>query len=84
LISERSFSGEAKAMKAVIRMTSREEAKALPILLRHSPGAVLPERTYVISEEAVRALREAGVTFTELSRETNAPGLEEVVPGERI
>ncbi len=55
-------------MKVVIRMTNREEARALPILLRHSPGAVLPERTYVISEEAAQALREAGVTFTEVSR----------------
>jgi len=71
-------------MKVIIRMTNREEAKALPILLRHSPGTVLPERTYIISEEAVRALREAGITFTELSRDTDPPGLKEAVPGERI
>jgi hypothetical protein len=55
-------------MNVVIQMTKREEAKALPILLRHTPGAVLPERTYVISEEAARALREAGVTFKETRR----------------
>ncbi|HEY8504902.1 MAG TPA: hypothetical protein VIL46_09990 [Gemmataceae bacterium] len=71
-------------MKVVIRLSSREELKALPILLRHSPGTVLPDRTYVISEEAAVALREAGVAFTELSRETNAPGLAGVDPGERI
>jgi hypothetical protein len=71
-------------MKVIIRLSNREEAKALPILLRHSPGAVLPERTYVISEEAARALRAAGVTFTELSHEANLPGLEGAVPGERI
>lgn len=53
-------------MKVVIRLTGREEAKALPILLRHSPGAVLPDRTYTISEDAARALRAAGVAFTEL------------------
>jgi hypothetical protein len=60
-------------MKVVIQLSSREGARALPILLRHSPGVVLPNRTYVLSEEAVGALREAGVGFTELSRESDAP-----------
>jgi hypothetical protein len=71
-------------MKVIIQMSSREEAKALPILLRHSPGMVLPNRTYVLSEEAVGALRNAGIKFTEVSREATAPNLEGVVPGERI
>jgi hypothetical protein len=53
-------------MKIVIRLTAREELKAIPILLRHSPGMGLPDRTYVISAEAAKALREAGVEFTEL------------------
>jgi hypothetical protein len=60
-------------MTVVVRLTSREEAKALPILLRHSPGMVLPERTYVLHHQAVAALRAAGVRFTELSRESNVP-----------
>jgi hypothetical protein len=59
-------------MKVIIQFSVREEAKALPILLRHSPGMVLPERTYVLGEEAIGALREAGVRFTELSREADA------------
>jgi hypothetical protein len=71
-------------MKVIIQMSVREEAKALPILLRHSPGMVLRERTYVLSEEAVSALRAAGIKFTELSREANAPTGEGVMPGERI
>jgi hypothetical protein len=62
-------------MKVVIRFTASQELKALPILLRHSPGTILPDRTYVLSEEAVHALRDAGVTFTELSKEANAPSL---------
>ncbi len=61
-------------MKVVIRLTEREEAKALPILLRHSPGVVLPGRTYVLGGEAVRALREAGVRFTEGGPDTTSPG----------
>jgi hypothetical protein len=55
-------------MFIIIRLTSRNELRALPILLRRSPGAVLPDRTYVLRPEAVEALREAGVRFTELSR----------------
>ncbi len=71
-------------MKVVIQLSSREELKALPILYRHSPGMVLPGRTYVLSEEAVSALRAAGVKFTEVSRDAPTPGLEGVGPGERI
>ena len=70
-------------MKVVIRLTNREEAKALPILLRHSPGMVLANRTYILHEEAVEALRAAGVQFTELSRESNVPSATGAVAGER-
>jgi hypothetical protein len=71
-------------MKIVIQMSKREEAKALPILLRHSPGMVLTDRKYVISENAAKTLRDSNIKFTEVSRETSAPGLEEAVSGERI
>jgi hypothetical protein len=71
-------------MKVTIRLSAREELKALPILLRHSPGTVLPDRTYVISPEATQALREAGVQFTELASETDPPSLERAGAGERI
>ena len=70
-------------MKVIIHLTQDEEAKALPILLRHSPGMVLPQGTYVVAEDALRALRRAGVRFSELSREAVAPSLEEVA-GERV
>lgn len=71
-------------MKVVIQLTHADEAQALPILLRHSPGTVLPNRTYVIDESAVTALREQGIRFTELSRESNAPNLEGAGSCERI
>ena len=71
-------------MKVVIQLTKAEEAKALPILLRHSPGTVLPSRTYIINEEAVTKLRQSGIQFAELSRESIAPSLEGVGSGERI
>jgi hypothetical protein len=56
-------------MKIVVKFSKGEEIKALPILLRHSPGIVLPDRTYVIEVEAARALRRARVRFTELARD---------------
>ena len=84
-----SFLGAAKGdvttlMKTIIQMSHAEEVKALPILLRHSADAVLPNQTYVVNEEPARKLREAGVQFTELSRESNATSLEGVGSGERI
>ena len=69
-------------MKIIIQLSREEEAKALPILLRHSPGMILPERTYVLGDEAAGSLRNAGIRFTELSREALVPCLEEVA-GER-
>jgi hypothetical protein len=71
-------------MKTIIQLSEAEEAKALPILLRHSPGTVLPNRIYVVGEGAARKLREAGVQCTELSRESNDSPLKGVGSGERI
>ena len=71
-------------MKTIIQMSEAEEAKALPILLRHSSGTILPNRTYIVSEEVVKQLRQLGIQFTELSRESTAPSLEGVGSVERI
>ncbi len=71
-------------MKTVIRFTKAEEAKALPILLRHSPGTILPNRTYVLDHEVMAILRGSGVRFVRLNSESSAPRLEEVGSGERI
>ena len=71
-------------MKVVVQFSVREEERALPFLLRHSPGTILPERVYVISVDAVRALREAGVRFAELGGDVNAPRLEGAGSGERV
>ena len=60
-------------MRVLIQYSSREELKALPILLRHSPGRILLDRRYVVSAGAVQALRKAGVKFRELSGEADAP-----------
>jgi hypothetical protein len=56
-------------MKIAARITTEKELKAVPILIRHSPGMMLPGDSYVLSEEAVAALREAGVRITEVTSE---------------
>lgn len=71
-------------MKVAVRFTKTEELKAVPILMRHSPGMMLPGDIYVISTEAATALREAGVRFTEVTSEVAPPDLEGVGRGERI
>ena len=67
-------------MKTIIQLSEAEEAKALPLLLRHSPGTVFR----IASTWSVKKRRnlQAGVQFTELSRESNAPRLEGVGSGE--
>ena len=70
-------------MELVIRLTKPEELKAIPILLRHSPGTVLPNGTYIISGGAAKALRDAGIVFQEVSRLTDAPPIGGL-SGERI
>lgn len=71
-------------MNVVIQFTEPEEAKALPILLRHSPGAILPNRTYVVRPDAAKKLRDEGIQFRELSRDFDVPNLVGVGPLERI
>jgi hypothetical protein len=71
-------------MKTIIQLSEAEAAKALPILLRHSPGTILPNRIYMVREELAKTLRDAGVQFAELSRESNPPSLEGIGSGERI
>jgi hypothetical protein len=58
------------AMSVVIRFTAKEEAKALPIILRHSPGVILANRTYALSEQVVALLRTENIRFTEISRKS--------------
>jgi hypothetical protein len=71
-------------MKVILQFTVREELKALPILLRHSPGMALPGRKYVVSEAAAEALREAGVRFKVLARESEGPSIRGARLHERV
>lgn len=54
-------------MSIVLQFTAEEEVKAIPILLRHSPGAILPNRTYLVDQGLVALLRDAQITFREMT-----------------
>ncbi|MBW3598557.1 MAG: hypothetical protein KY475_14960 [Planctomycetes bacterium] len=56
-------------MKVVIQVAEADDAKAWALLQRHSPGVALPNRTFVVSEEALTALRGAGVRLIVFSVE---------------
>lgn len=71
-------------MKVVIKFSRREELKGLPILLRHSPGMMLRDGSYVVDSEATRALELAGVKFKVVTSEASPPIPERAEFGERI
>lgn len=71
-------------MKVLVQFTDESELKALPIILESAPGMMLPKRTYLLAEQTVRELRQAGVEFVELGRESMLPTAEGVVSCERI
>jgi hypothetical protein len=73
-----------KIMKVVVRFTVKQEAKALPIILRHSAGMVLPERTYILPEAVLKSLRADGIKFTEIGRDAEGSYERGVLSGERI
>ena len=71
-------------MKIVVRFTAKQQAKALPIILRSGPGMVFPDRTYFLDEPTVTRLRALGIKFTEISRESEAPAARGAFSGKRI
>ena len=61
-------------MRTVIRVSPRDSARAWALLVRHSPGVALPDGVFVESQEAIRALREAVIRFSLLSRGADLSG----------
>ena len=70
-------------MKIVIQVAAPDDAQAWDLLQRHSPGVALPNRTYIVSEQAMRALVKARIRFSEVSRQAAAQTAG-VAAGERI
>jgi hypothetical protein len=71
-------------MKVIVQIAAADDAKALALLIRHSPGVALPNRTYILSPGAVQALATAVIRYTELSRADGVPDRTGAVAGERI
>jgi hypothetical protein len=70
-------------MNIVIQISQKDDAKAWLLLQKKFSGIALPKRTFVLPEEAVRALREAGIRFREISRD-GVLQPKGVIAGERI
>jgi len=71
-------------MSVVIRISDEDRARAWGFLVRHSPGTALPNNTFIVSDEAARGLRRAGVNFAEISRDEPGVGVARAAAGERI
>ena len=71
-------------MSVVVQIVAADDAKAWNLLQRHSAGMALPNRTYVLNDDALKALREAGVRFTEVSRGAGRPRVQGALAGERV
>jgi hypothetical protein len=69
-------------MRVAIQIDPADKAKALALLVRHSPGTALPNRVFIVSQEAVDALRMAGIKFTCLAPDSEGDGLKGAPKGE--
>jgi len=71
-------------MNVVIRVVNEDRARAWGFLVRHSPGTALPNNTFIVSDIAARGLRDSGIEFVEISRETPFVSAEGVAVSERV
>ena len=62
------WAAEGVGMKIIVRIAAQDDGKAWDLLQRHSVGVALPNRTFIVSNEAKRTLSEAGIRFTEVCR----------------
>ena len=44
---------EPMPMKVIVQIAAADDAKAWALLIRHSPGVALPNRTFILSPDAV-------------------------------
>jgi hypothetical protein len=68
-------------MNVVVQFSEDEEARAIPLLFRHSPGTILPNRTYVIDVSAAQAMRDAGISYREIQPQLNFSTIQDLSIG---
>ena len=71
-------------MSIVLQFSEETEARALPILLRHSIGMALPNRAYIVDTTVAKTLRDSGIIFREVTSQVNLPFIETLPVGERV
>lgn len=55
-------------MTIAIQFTAKQELRALPIIITHSPGMMLPKRTYLLHRDVVEELRKKRIGFKLIGR----------------
>lgn len=70
--------------RVLIKVAPKDSAKAWALLVRHSPGMALPDRTFLVAPQAVQALRRAGVRFLVISTDSAVLSPTGAIAGERI
>lgn len=76
--------GPLSSGRVLIKVAPKDSAKAWALLVRHSPGVALPDRTFLVAPEAVKSLRRARVRFTVISTDSAALSPTGAIAGERI
>lgn len=71
-------------MGIVVQIAAADDVKAWSLFQCQSLGLALPNRTYVVNDDAIKALRKAGVRFTEVSRAAWRPRVQGALAGERV
>jgi hypothetical protein len=72
------------SVRVAIKVTAKDRAKALALLVRHSPGMALPDGVFVLSPEAVQALRKAKIRFSVIASDHPLDSPTGAIAGERI
>jgi hypothetical protein len=47
-------------MRVILQIAAKDKAKAWGLLVRHSPGTALPDRTFIVSERGCARVARSG------------------------
>jgi hypothetical protein len=72
------------SMRIAVRIPPEQEAQAVAILYRHSPGVALPGHTYLIDPDALDRLIDEGVTVRRIAAAGSPRAAEGALTGERV
>ena len=70
--------------RVLIKVAPKDSAKAWALLVRHSRGMALSDRTFLVTPQAVQALRRAGLGIVVISTDSAVLSRTGAIAGERI